>query len=347
MAVLLVKIEDTASLALNEFFDFNGRCYAYAGSRAAGQREDFRMEEFYEATMYTDVMEQIPVFFVTGEGVEATVLGWYKKAKITRKSRNVSLFLEGNIEAVISDVVLLPEKNRTVKIDWQTPAQLYEIVEEEDMRYEKLQRLLKTDPEKNVFLRYAYAPAKLEPKLVKQPDTCLQYCAKLAEVLLQDQCQDISEIKLLEQYAKKAMEKKRKDPDGYYYHALACCHLGFFKDGMKSIQKAIELEPEAADLKVLKGMLLVEKAYYKDSAACLHEAYEKSKEEEYLLLEGRVLSMAGHMDKAYECFAAIQDKTLLENAGIQLKEMEKRWSFANILSFRRKNRGRGKKNSGK
>ncbi len=75
MAVLLVKIEDIASLALNEFFDFNGRCYALAGSRAEGKKDDFRMEEFYEATMDTQEMENVPVFFVTGEGRMVTVIG--------------------------------------------------------------------------------------------------------------------------------------------------------------------------------------------------------------------------------------------------------------------------------
>ncbi|MCQ2510629.1 MAG: hypothetical protein MJ116_09235 [Lachnospiraceae bacterium] len=343
MAVLLVKIEDTASLALNEFFDYNGRCYALAGSRAEGQKEDLRMEEFYEATMDTEELKDVPVFFVTGESTAVTVIGWYKKAKISRKVRSVSLFLEGNIEAVVSDVVLLPEEERNTKTEWQTPGQLYEVVEEEDMRYSLLQRMLQSDPKKNAFLRYAYAPVRLEPKLIRQPAACLEYCSRLARVLVENQCQDISEIKLLEQYAKKMIEKKRNDPDGYYYHALACYHLGFFKDGIRSVQKALELEPEAADLNALKGMLLAERGYYRDSMVCLHQAYEANREEDYLLLEGRVCIMAGQMDKAYECFASIQDKTLLDDAGISLRDMEKRWSFANRLSFRRKNRLKGKK----
>ncbi len=342
MAVLLIKIEDTASLALNEFFDYNGHCYALAGSRNK-QKNSFRMEEFYEATRDTERLEDVPVFFVTGTDREAVVLGWYKRAAITGQSRQVSLFLEGNVEAAAADAVLLPEQNRNVKIEWQTPGQLYEVVEQEDTRWETLQGLLRKDPGENAFLRYAYVPVKLEPKLVRQPEACLQYCARLAQVLLEDQCRDISEIKLLEKYAEKVKDVKRTDPDGYYYHALACCHLGFFREGMKSIQKAIELEPEAADLKALKGMLLAEKGYYRDSAACLQEAYEKNREEEYLLLEGRILSMAGQMDKAYECFSAVRDKTLLEDAGIRLSEMEKRWSFAELLSFRRKNRGKVKR----
>lgn len=343
MAILLIRIEDTASLMLNEFFDYNGHVFALAGSREEEKREEFRMEEFYEATMDTDVLEDVPVFFVAGEGAATVVIGWYKKAKISRKIQNVSLFLEGNVEAAISDAVLLPEKDRKTKIQWQTPGQLYEVVEEEDMRFDLLKTLLQKEPEENAVLRYAYTPVKLDPKLVKQPDICLKYCSTLAQLLVQDQCQDISEIKLLEQYAKKVTEKKRKDPDGYYYHALACCHLGFFREGIRSVQKALELEPEAADLAALKGMLLFEKCYYEDSAACFRQAYEQSGEEEYLLMEGRVCSAAGWMDKAYECFAAIQNKELLDHAGIRLKEMEKRWSFANILSFRRKNRIKGKK----
>lgn len=343
MAVLLIKIEDTASLALNEFFDYNGRCYALAGSRTGEKKDVFRIEEFYEATMDTEILENVPVFFVTGDDRAVTILGWYKKADIAGTIRRVSLFLEGNVTAAVSDVVLLPEKNRTVQTEWQTPGQLYEVVEQEDVRYSRLQELLMRDPEENSFLRYSYAPVRLNPELNRDPAACLQYCGKLAEALLKDQCRDISEIKLLEKAAEKVTERRRMDPDGWYYHALACCHLGFFREGIRSVQKGLELEPEAADLKALKGMLLVEKGYYKDSAACLKEAYEKNREEEYLLLEGRVLSMAGQMDKAYECFAAIQDKALLEDAGIHLKEMEKRWSFADLLSFRRKSRAKTKR----
>ncbi|MDO4616117.1 MAG: hypothetical protein Q4B03_01510 [Lachnospiraceae bacterium] len=343
MAILLIKIEDTASLALNEFFDYNGRCYAVAGVRGEQNKRGFRMEEFYEATRDTERLENVPVFFVTGEGSEAVILGWYKRAVITRQIRTVSLFLEGNVEVASADAVLLPEQDRITKTEWQNPGQLYEVVEQEDMRYEALERLLKKDPKENSFLRYSYAPARLEPKLLKNPDACLQYCGTLAQVLLNDQCRDISEIKLLEKYAEKMKEKRRDDPDGWYYHALACCHLGFFREGIKSIQKALELEPEAADLKALKGMLLAERGYYAESAACLREAYEKNLEEDYLLLEGRVHSMAGQMNRAYECFAAVKDQTLLDSAGIHLQEMEKRWSFADLLSFRRKNRTRGKK----
>ncbi len=342
MAILLIKIEDTASLALNEFFDFNGHCYALAGSRSGEASEAFRMEEFYEATRDTERLEEIPVFFVSGEGADSRILGWYKRAEVTRKLQVPSLFLQGNVRADAGDVILLPEKDRSVTLEMQAPGRLWEVAEEEDMRFDLLQKLLKKDPEENAFLRYAKAAVRLEPKLLKQPEACLNYCGQLAEVLLNDQCRDLSEIKLLEAYAAKMKEKQPKNPDGYYYHALACCHLGFFREGMKSVRKALELEPEAADLRALKGMLLAEKGYYGDSAACLHEAFEISQEEEYLLLEGRVYSMAGQMNKAYECFAAIQNQELLDNAGIQLSEMEKRWSFADLLSFRRKNRGKGK-----
>ncbi len=343
MAYLLIKIEDTASLALNEFFDYNGRCYALAGSRSGDEGDSFRMEEFYEASRDTEELEDIPVFFAAGDDREPVILGWYRRAKISKKVKNLSLFLQGNVEADAQEAVLLPEENWTVRIRWQAPGQTHEVVEEEDMRYAILQKLLQKEPEENAFLRYAKAAVRLEPKLVSQPEKCLEYCGQLARVLLDNQCQDISEIKLLEQYAAKMKAKCPKNPDGYYYHALACCHLGFFRDGMKSIQKAIQLEPEAADLQALKGMLLAEKGYYQDSAACLHEAYEKNREEEYLLLEGRVFSFAGQMDRAYECFAVVQDQTLLADAGIHLQDMEKRWSFADLLSFRRKNRMRGKR----
>lgn len=51
MAILVVRIEDVSTLLMNEFFDYNGRCYALTRSRKENtdvciNLEDFMRERF-------------------------------------------------------------------------------------------------------------------------------------------------------------------------------------------------------------------------------------------------------------------------------------------------------------
>ena len=48
MAILVVRIEDVSTLLMNEFFDYNGRCYALTRSRKENTDVCINLEDFYE-----------------------------------------------------------------------------------------------------------------------------------------------------------------------------------------------------------------------------------------------------------------------------------------------------------
>ena len=47
MAILVVRIEDASTLLMNEFFDYNGRCYALTRSRKENTDVCINLEDFY------------------------------------------------------------------------------------------------------------------------------------------------------------------------------------------------------------------------------------------------------------------------------------------------------------
>ncbi len=138
----------------------------------------------------------------------------------------------------------------------------------------------------------------------------------------------------MELYAKQAITLTRKDPDGFYYLAMASYQLGFAKQGLKAIGKALELEPDAADLLAQKAFLLVSRGYVSQGADTFHQAFDQSGEEDYLLWEGKTRILAGQPEQGYDCFRKITDKKMLEDAGIVLKDMEKKWPFVNIRGIK-------------
>ena len=69
------------------------------------------------------------------------------------------------------------------------------------------------------------------------------------------------------------------------------------------------------------------------AAQWFHQAWYESGDDDYLLLEGRAWLLAEQPDNALECFRKITDKALLDEAGINLKDMERRWP---PVSVRRK-----------
>ena len=246
MAILLVKIEDEKSLALNEFFDYCGYCYASTRSREKPDSKVIDMTFFYDAAVNTEVLHDIPVIFVSVEKEVATILGWYQKAEIFNKMYTPSLFLEGNIKAHTTDCVWLPKQAQTNTLHWTVKNQLYEVIEEEDARFRSLQKLIKEYSGENMLLRYHTASSHTIPNMMKDISLCKVACEQWATLVTSEKCQDIRDLKTLEAYAKKFCEKDRKDPDGYYYLALADYHLGFVKEGLKQINKALQLEPDAS-----------------------------------------------------------------------------------------------------
>ena len=335
MALLLVRIDEVASLPLNEFYDYNGKCYAFAGDREQSGDTGFPLEDFYEGTVGTEVLDDIPVFFV--DASERKLLGWYRRACVYRYPQRPSLFLEGNIVAGCEDVIRLPEKAQFVVADERQNMPVFQVIEKEDERHREYMDRMEHYEGENAFRRYKDIQVKALQKQEKGYEAYIRQCEFLAGRVMNDECQGIGEIKALEQYAKKAVSLNGKDADGYYYLAMACWQLGFGKDGMKAIKKAEQMEPEAADILDQKAALLVSMGHVIPGAELYEEAASRSREEEYLLMAGRAWSMCGQMDRAYHCFRQMENEELLKDAGIQLSDFEKKWSFGSRRKGRIRN----------
>lgn len=344
MPVLAVKIENEASLLMNEFFDYNGSCTAISRSRIEGGSECIALEDFYECTVQTDMIENIPVIFVS----EGKIVGWYKKANVCRKLLRISVFLEGNIRAKIWDVCLLPKSERVDGFDFNFKEKFYEVIESGDVRFARLTRLLNEDVR---LLDISYAKAdsffsgdrlrmigmKFQGDMKRASAAkavyCIDQCGETARRVMSDECSDIRELKTMYDYAKQALIYDRKSVDALYYAAMACEQLGFIKEGLKFIGKAIASEPDGDDLFVLKGHLLYAFGKYGEAEACYKTAIEICPEDNYRMCLGNVQFAAGNVDEAYKTYKGVEDKSLLEAAGINLKAMEKRWPFVAVRGF--------------
>ena len=344
MPVLAVKIENEASLLMNEFFDYNGSCTAISRSRLEGGSECIALEDFYECTVQTDKIENIPVVFV----FDGKIVGWYRQAEVYRRLLRISVFLEGNIRAKIWEVCLLPKSERVEGFDFNFKEKFYEVIESGDVRLLRLTRLMNQEvrtldisygkadsffsgdrlrmigaPFRNDMTRAALAKAKY----------CIERCGETAMRVMRDECRDIRELKTMYDYAKQALVYDRKSVDALYYMAMACQQLGFIKEGLKAIGKAISAEPDGDDLLILKGHLLYALEKYGEAEACYKAAIEICPEDSYKMCLGNVQFAAGNVDEAYKTYKGIEDKLLLEEAGINLKAMEKRWPFAAVRGF--------------
>ena len=102
MAILLVKIPEQATLPMNEFFDYDGVCWALSRSRYAGGRECIRLEDFYDSDVRAEEIGPVTVLFVckeektredgwimleedSEEDVRWLAAGWYREAKVFRQ----------------------------------------------------------------------------------------------------------------------------------------------------------------------------------------------------------------------------------------------------------------------
>ena len=52
MAILAVKIDNLATLRMNEFFDYAGHCWALSRSRDGEDAVGAELEDFYEGTQF-------------------------------------------------------------------------------------------------------------------------------------------------------------------------------------------------------------------------------------------------------------------------------------------------------
>ena len=134
MTILIVNIEDKASLALNEFFDYNGYCYGLTCKREYSDNKPIDFEDFYEATITMDSLEDIPVVYVSSKDGNYTVLGWYRNATDYNKIQHPSFFLEGNIIARSCDAFLMPSDRNDLVIKCNISDKNYEVIDNLDSR---------------------------------------------------------------------------------------------------------------------------------------------------------------------------------------------------------------------
>lgn len=284
-AILVIRIDEVESLALNEFFDYNGHCYALTCGREHMDEFAIDMEDFYDETIGTAEIDDVDVYFITCEKECVTLYGWYKNATIYRKIMHPSMFLEGNVVASAGEVMLLEKPVVLQEFEWYVGKQHYEVVEKEDSRYRILSDWKDTYKGKNIFARFPYIHISMDTRITKSFPACIRQCEVLAQQIMEDTCGGIYDLAMLRAYAQKATELDRKNADGYYYLAMANYHLGLLKEAMKAIEKANKLEPEASDILAQKAGILASMGYKEEAGKLFHRAYELSGDEEYVNIE--------------------------------------------------------------
>ena len=282
-AVLVVQIEQIESLALNEFFDYNGFCYALTCKRNHMDEIAIDLEDFYEATVGTSKLEGIDVYFVKQNQGRLFLFGWYQNATVYRRIKHPSLFLEGNVIVRASDVVFMDAPLEILEFAWYVGSQVYEVIEKEDVRYERLCGVRASYKGKNRFQRFPYLHIVLEKQWTKSFENCILHCEALAASIMEDSCGGIEELAELKAYAKAAAQMNPLDADGFYYLAMACYQLGFLKEAMKAVEKALRLEPEASEIIAQKAAILVSMGYMDAAKELFQRAYELSGDESYLV----------------------------------------------------------------
>lgn len=372
LAILIIKIENEASLMMNEFFDYNGVCWALSKSCPERKKECIDLEDFYECTMRSQTVDDVPVVFVTEDsdtsgtseisdtseksdtsGISGTsaayqIIGWYRHAKIFRMLQIISPFLEGNICAKTLDVRLLSGADRIPVKNFQFKDRRYQVLEDDDERCIELHKIIAQEHRHFIDIRFSVVVSQYQGDMVrmaglggdksikpvrKMRDFCIEKAGEIAGKVMNDQYSDIRMLKTMYQYGAEAVKYDSRSVDGLYYHAMACEQLGFIKEGFKSIDKALKLEPDGDDLIALKGHLLFALGKYEMAVSLYEEAYAIAPVDGYLMCIGQAWFAVGNVDKAYKTYEKVKDKKILDDYGINLKDMEKRWPFVSLRGF--------------
>lgn len=336
MTIVIVRIENETSLLMNEFFDYNGVCYGTTGSRSDMDEVPVEFNDFYEASVNTSKLEKIPVVFVSERKKKYVICGWYSNATIYNENLTPSIFLQGNVVSKVQDVFLLPESKRDYIIEADFNNKNYIVIEDFDSRYRNITEYISKPIRNNFFARYPYVNFMVDTKARKSQEVCMEYCNYFAEKLMNNECKGIADIKALKLYSELAVSRNTKNVDGFYYLAMANYHLGFIKDAIKSVEKALKLESDAPDIMALKAEILVSMNHFEEAESLFHKAYMCNLEEDYYALEGITFKIEGKMDIAYEIFDSISDKSILESMGIRLKAMDSKWSFSRMRGLNSK-----------
>lgn len=198
MAILVVRIEDDSTLLMNEFFDYNGMCYGLTRSREKNDEICINLEDFYEGTVQSECLTDVPVFFVQERDGSWCVTGWYRKAEVRKRILRPSLFLEGNIRADVRDVWLLTDESRTTTFTAHFGERYYEVVEEDVPVINRFESDGRQGSGRNAMLRYDCVDIFLQSTIRNQYEACLAECERLASALMCETCTDLREIKRLE-----------------------------------------------------------------------------------------------------------------------------------------------------
>lgn len=329
MAILAVKIDDLATLRMNEFFDYSGCCWALSRSRSENRAEAAELEDFYEGTVQSSHIANVPVLFI----YEDKIVGWYETADVYRYLRHPSLFLEGNICTKTQNARLLqhPVNIPTAKIDFG-PDRHYLVIEMGDERYEPLKVFTQAGKGRFEVIDYARAPvdARLKNsgqtlrgsggKLTNQGRAALllMQCEALAREIMEDRCPGIGTVKGFFELAQNVTRCDSKNVNGWYYLAMANYQLGFARKGLKAIERALRLEPDGDDLLVMKGNLLVSNSCFEEALRCYEEAYDINPDESYHIMAGKACMCMGNPAAAEQYYRQVKEPELLGKFEITL-----------------------------
>ncbi len=351
MAIMVVYIEDDRTLRMNEFFDYNGWCWALSRSRHSDGAQCAELEDFYDCTVQSRHIDDIPVLFVW----DGKAAGWYNKARVYRNLHKVALFLGGNIRARTSDAVLLKQPVPLNMVLSEGGGKSYIVFEEDDSRYDQLMAFMKKHASEKEPIAYAqvnarmgqeetrrFGPSNADRKKYLNKEEKIQgylaICHTLAEKLLADECEGIRPVKQFYETAKKAVRLDASCIDGWYYLAMASEQLGFIHEGLKAIERALKQEPEGDDLLAMKGNLLTDAGQFEAALNCYEAAWKAGGDDNYLIMAGRACEFIGNMDAAYKYYQKVPDKDLLDAYGVSLKAMERRWPFVSVRGLHMKNK---------
>ena len=330
MAILAVKIDTLATLRMNEFFDYSGRCWAVSRSRESEEAVGLELENFYEGTVQSGCIEKVPVVFIYKD----TIVGWYEEADVYRYMRHPALFLEGNIEADVHKAHLLkkaaPLSDMEITFDEDRN---YLVIESGDERYDRLKKwIYETNPSLFEVIDYAHVP--VDPRLKDQNVimrgkggpvsntskalVLLMQCQALAKEIMEDRCHGIDTVKGLFETAEEVTRYDRHNANGWYYLAMANYQLGFVKKGLKAIDRALSLEPEEDDLLVMKANLLVSHGYLEEALKCYEEAHQIQPDDTYYIMAGRACACMGSEIAANQYYRKVKDKKLLKEFEVTL-----------------------------
>ncbi len=347
MAILAVKIDNLATLRMNEFFDYAGHCWALSRSRDREDAVGAELEDFYEGTVQSGHIDGVPVIFV----YENQIVGWYETAVVYRYIRHPSLFLEGNICADTRNVRLLKcpaPVGKRIFGDESTGLDFvrnknYLVIESGDMRYNPLKKMLNEAQGPFETVDYAKAVTDRRVRLFgqvnrtaglkkmaasKKPgrssgtteriEGLLKGCGIFAAEIMEDCCRDIGTVKALGELALSVTRLSAANVNGWYYLAMANYQLGFVRKGLKAIDRAIRLEPDGDDLLVMKGNLLVSNSCFEEALRCYEQAYAINPEDSYYIMAGRACACMGNPVAAEGYYRKVKDPEILKTFEIKI-----------------------------